>query len=353
MKYHKGLFIGRFQPIHHGHVHVIKAGLAQCEQLILLIGSIRRAPSVKNPFSYEQRVAMIREVLAEHDQLHGTDLSNRVIYRGIEDQMYDDAQWFSDIHQIVREASQANDRIAVVGHDKDASTWYLSRFEHWDLLHVENYQALNATPIRHAYFAGQLATVGNQLSAACFAWLTQFAQTPEYQRLCDEYQMIQRFKDEWSHTPYPSIFVTTDSVVTCQNHLLLIRRGRNPGKGLWALPGGFLEAGELIESGLLRELREETSIGLSDETLRLALKKIRPFDHPGRAQLGRIITHAGWFELPGEFPEVKAADDAAEIQWYPLCDLGRIQDQLHDDHYHIVKHYLTENVKMLSNRVNV
>jgi bifunctional NMN adenylyltransferase/nudix hydrolase len=342
MKYQKGLFIGRFQPIHHGHIHVIKAGLVQCEQLILLIGSIRRAPSVKNPWSYEQRVEMIRAVLAEHDQAQGTDWTKRVIYRGIEDQLYDDAQWFADIDQIVKEASQDNDRIAVVGHDKDASTWYLSCFEHWDLLHVENYQELNATPIRHAYFSENLLSVQNQLPPACILFLKQFSTMVEYQQLCDEYQMIQRFKKEWSHTPYPSIFVTTDSVVICKDHLLLIRRGRNPGKGLWALPGGFLEAHERIETGLLRELREETSIGLSDETLRQALKMIKPFDHPDRAQLGRIITNGGWFELQGEFPDVKAADDAAEIQWYPLSDLDQIQDQLHDDHYQIVKYYLKQ-----------
>lgn len=343
--YAKGVFIGRFQPVHAGHLHVIVEGLQHCRQLIIIVGSIRRARTVKNPFTYEERVQMLHSSLQEYDQQHGTAYANRVIIRGVEDQMYDNDTWFNDIYQLVREASLPEESIAVVGHDKDHSTWYLSRFAHWGFVEVGNYEGLNATPIRHAFLsleqeAGAWSVLRSQLSRATQAWLATFACTEDYRRLRDEYAFIVRYKAQWAHTPYPPIFVTTDSVVFCQNHVLLIKRKFYPGEGLWALPGGFLNANELIETGLLRELREETSIGLSDETLRLALCHLQPFDHPDRSQIGRVITNAGWFELPGDFPEVRAADDAADLQWFPLHDFAHLQHLLHDDHYYILKFYL-------------
>ncbi len=341
MQFSLGVFIGRFQPVHHGHIHVIIQGLQQCQRLIVLIGSIRRARSVKNPWSYEERVQMLTLALQEYDQIHHTHYRERIIFQGIEDQMYNDAQWFSDVNAIAKEtATTADQKIAVIGHYKDASTWYLAHFPHWPLLAIENYQQLNATPIRHAYFTAHFTTVAAHVSQGVIDFLQQFSQTSEYHRLKEEYYFLLRYRQQWAHTPYPPIFVTTDSIVTCQNHLLLIRRGHHPGKGLWALPGGFLEVSERIQTGLLRELREETSIDVSDETLKKALKTQRVFDHPDRAQVGRVITHAGWFDLSGDFPNVHAADDAAAIQWYPLDKIREIQTQLHDDHYYIIKQLL-------------
>ena len=49
-------------------------------------------------------------------------------------------------------------------------------------------------------------------------------------------------------------------IVNDNNELLLVRRARDPGKGQWGLPGGFVDRGESVEQSLAREIQEETSL---------------------------------------------------------------------------------------------
>ena len=59
--------------------------------------------------------------------------------------------------------------------------------------------------------------------------------------LVEEQAYIKRYKDIWADAPYAPTFVTTDAVVIQSGHVLLVKRRTAPGKGLWALPGGFLK----------------------------------------------------------------------------------------------------------------
>ena len=91
----------------------------------------------------------------------------------------------------------------------------------------------------------------------------------------------------WGRGP----FITLDAVVLCAGHVLPVRRGRHPGKGLWAIPGGFLELTERLLDGALRELQEETGLVLKTHLRPYELRKVAVFDHPDRSQRGRTITH--------------------------------------------------------------
>ena len=57
------------------------------------------------------------------------------------------------------------------------------------------------------------------------------------------------YKARWRTAPYAPIFCTVDALVQTGGHVLLVRRGGYPGKGLWALPGGFLEPRERLLQG--------------------------------------------------------------------------------------------------------
>ena len=85
-----------------------------------------------------------------------------------------------------------------------------------------------------------------------------------------------------------------------------------PGKGLLALPGGYLEQHETIDEGILRELREETRIDVSDTRLMACAGRRQNFDDPHRSARGRVLTTARVFKLPDEpkFPRVRGSDDA-------------------------------------------
>ena len=325
--------IGRFQPFHDGHLFMVQEALKVAKQLVICVGSSHRARTVKNPFLFEERKQLILDNLPE--------VAERLYIVAIEDQMYNEQVWIDHICAAVTEVTGQDASVALVAHDKDSSTYYLKHFPQWQRIELPYYQHLDATPIRHAYFAEQ--PLGEGLSSVTQQFLKAFTADAEYPRLQREYRCLKKYWDEWSGTPYPPFFVTTDSVVVCQDHLLVIQRKYPPGQDLWALPGGFVEAGEWIQAGLLRELREETQIALSDDQLTTALKRIKVFDHPTRSQAGRIVTHAGYFDLGDQaFPQITADDDAKTVQWYPLADIEQLKTRMHDDHFYIVK-LLLEN----------
>jgi bifunctional NMN adenylyltransferase/nudix hydrolase len=153
--------------------------------------------------------------------------------------------------------------------------------------------------------------------------------------------MLRAYRASWAGAPYPPVFVTVDALLRCQGRVLLIRRGHAPGKGLWALPGGFVEPNDTLWQSCLRELQEETHCTLPEARLRAALRGQRIFDHPQRSLRGRVITQAYFFDLGQEpLPEVRGGDDAAHAEWLPQQQLGAMQDQFHDDHWHILDQFL-------------
>jgi bifunctional NMN adenylyltransferase/nudix hydrolase len=126
--------------------------------------------------------------------------------------------------------------------------------------------------------------------------------------------------------------------------VLLVRRGSEPGKGLWALPGGFLDRCETLLSAALRELREETELDLPPAALLAALKDRAVFDHPDRSLRGRTITHAFHFDFPdGELPPVAGADDAETARWIALGEALEMEEQFFEDHFHILRHFVNRS----------
>lgn len=116
------------------------------------------------------------------------------------------------------------------------------------------------------------------------------------------------------HYKYPRPCVTTDCVVFgfdgAKLNVLLIERGIEPYKGHWAFPGGFLNMDETALQGAKRELYEET--GLKDAYIH----QFHAFSEVNRDPRDRVITIA-YYALV-RISEVKAGDDAAKAQWFPL-----------------------------------
>jgi 8-oxo-dGTP diphosphatase len=96
-------------------------------------------------------------------------------------------------------------------------------------------------------------------------------------------------------------------------HVLLVERGIEPYKGMWAFPGGFLKMDETAEEGALRELKEETdlSVGYIDQ--------FYTFTAPGRDPRERVITIAHYAIV--RMQEVKGGDDAARARWFAIDDI--------------------------------
>src|SRR5205085_2258008 len=119
-------------------------------------------------------------------------------------------------------------------------------------------------------------------------FLRAWAQLPFLARLRQEWRELAEEHEKWAGSPYPPVFVTVDAVVRVADHVLLIRRGRAPGKGMLAVPGGFIEQRETVYQSALRELEEETGMKLFPQDMQADLRAVRVFDHPDRSPRGRV-----------------------------------------------------------------
>lgn len=328
------VLIGRFQPFHKGHAMLLARALAVAPRVIVVLGSARQARNAKNPFNWEERAAMIAATLDEATQA-------RVRFVPIRD-YYNDQRWGNAVEHAVNALCAETDRIALVGFHKDASSHYLSRFPGWSLVAVPSFGELDATSVRQIYFEGEhpgatLALLAGLVPPAVAHYLKGWVGLPPYEQMREEHFAIEESRRVWGSGP----FVTVDAVVSAADHVLLVRRRYAPGKNLWAVPGGFLEARERVLQASIRELREETGLALLESTLENALKSVAVFDHPDRSQRGRTITHAHWFDLGHcRLPEVAGADDAAEATWVPLAELAAMEEQFFDDHFTMLRHFL-------------
>ena len=116
--------------------------------------------------------------------------------------------------------------------------------------------------------------------------------------------------------------VTVDAVVFLLSEgkakVLLIKRKKEPFKGKWAFPGGFVEMDEELEEAVARELAEETGL------CGVKLEQMRTFGRCGRDPRGRQISIAFMGMVEAEQPNIKAGDDAAEVRWFDVDQLPEL-----------------------------
>ena len=126
------------------------------------------------------------------------------------------------------------------------------------------------------------------------------------------------YEKEWGTHPK----VTVDNFVVMQEKILLIQRRDS---GLWAMPGGFLEPGETLYEGAIRELLEETGIDMTFNNQDVRFYGSIVDDDPDRDPRTHIITHIHMFmrEFDSEaWLNAKGEDDAIQARWFtpPECD---------------------------------
>lgn len=331
------VLIGRFQPFHAGHAALLAIALETAPQVIVVLGSAHAARNSKNPFTWRERAAMIASTLDESAQ-------QRVRFLPVRD-YYDDLRWGEAVTRAVKASIPPSNSVALIGYLKDASSHYLNRFPGWEFVAVAQYGEIDATSLRQIYFEGEdwsatQALLGGLMPSSIVQYLKGWRHLPQFAQLRGEYQALEETRKIWGSGP----FVTVDAVVTAADHVLLVERGRSPGKGLWAVPGGFLEPRERVMQGAIRELREETQLSLLDSTLESALRTVAVFDHPDRSLRGRTITHAHWFDLGDcRLPDVSGADDAALARWVPISQLASLEDRFFEDHFNMLDHFLGVN----------
>lgn len=333
-KYDNIVIIGRWQPVHNGHVKILNKATELSQNIIVVVGSINQPRTYKNPFSFQERVDLIKSCI-RIDDLHTFK------FVGVEDNLYNEDSWIKNIQEQVKEQSVPGST-ALLGHYKDESSYYLNLFPQWEFIDSGNVDILNASDIRDLYFSDKtLNYITNVVSKPVLKFLTTFRETNEYKQIVKERQFIELYKKQFEHLAYPPVFVTADTVVIQAGHVLLVKRKSEPGKGLWALPGGFLNAktDKSILDAAIRELVEETKIKVPEKVLRGNIEKSKVFDAINRSARGRTITTAFKIHLPSDhgeqLPKVKGSDDALVASWVPIGNLDG--SKMFEDHYFIIQ----------------
>ena len=364
-KYDFGIVIGRFQPFHVAHQELVKHALTLANKVIIVLGSARSAPDVKNPFTPKMREEMIRNCFPDEPE--------RMIFCAVRDYPYNDNIWITEIQNVVANAIEddlenekttgwednktnetkniENAKVAMVGHFKDRTSYYLNLFPQWSFeelyLNPKEHPefSVSGTKIRELYFS-ENNHWKKQIPEKISEYLESYKQNEFFPIIKREFEYLRKYKEDtrFVGVPFDPVFVTTDAIVVQSGHILVIKRGFQPGKGLLALPGGFVQKDLTLEDNAIKELKEETRINVPVAVLKGSIKAKKEFDFPDRSQRGRTITFAYFIELEPSLkdglPRVKGGDDASRAFWLPLSALGEMEEQFFEDHIHIVRYFL-------------
>ncbi len=308
---------GRFAPPTRAAVATLQATLLTCDRLIVLVSAAWDAPSSRLPWTVRQRESLLRSAL-------GADAA-RVAFRYAGDHPYDvagqEAEIARHIHGVLDMGGQAGatvERLPDIADDPQLTADLMGGGDGWR------------------------AAVPDAVAADIDA----FRASDVFAGLAAEHAYVESYRASWAKAPYPPILATVDAAIVHippggEAHLLLVQRGGIPGKGQWALPGGFVEPDEWLTAAAFRELREETGLTLSDAEAQTCLRGSAVFDDPQRSSRGRIITHAFHFVVEGrDLPAVEGQDDAVAARWVPLRDLAAMRGTFFEDHWHIITRFI-------------
>lgn len=133
------VFIGRFQPPHRGHLNVLKSALSRAERVCVLIGSTDKPRTIKDPFSFDERRQMLASLLDASER-------DRVTIAPLQDSTYNDGDWVRWVQEAVAVTlgDVAQRKVGLIGHEKDATSYYLRMFPQWELVDVDATEDISA-----------------------------------------------------------------------------------------------------------------------------------------------------------------------------------------------------------------
>ena len=111
---------------------------------------------------------------------------------------------------------------------------------------------------------------------------------------------------------------TAAFIVNDNDEMLVVRRAKEPAKGTLDLPGGFVDMGETVEEGMVREIKEETGLDVTNIEYLFSSPNVYVYSGMGVHTLDMDYLA----RVHGSVPAIKAADDAAEAIWIPIAQVN-------------------------------
>jgi len=175
------VFIGRFQPFHLAHMQTIEIALQQSHYVVLALGSAQMERNIKNPFLAIEREQMILSNFSLDEQ-------KRIKFVHVVD-VYNDEKWVKQVKTLVNGVIEPNSKVGLIGHFKDESSYYLKLFPEWIMVELDSLKdSISATPMREAYYRGEIQT--EFFPVGTIQFLDEFQKTRIYQ------QLQQRFEED-------------------------------------------------------------------------------------------------------------------------------------------------------------
>lgn len=347
-----GVLAGRFAGYHLSHhEHVVRA-CNENDVVVILLGSSNRRISIKNPFTVEQRREMI---LANVHSDFNIPFSVKIVFKELPDNPFDNNAWAETVRHLVNSQARWDDKITLYGSDKDESTFYLQMFPEWNQGLSEVTNEFDATDLRRAWFEGHQTSrffkgLRDKVPYATLDFLSSLKFNEDLQ---DEWKYYQDEALRFKCYPYAETlnFCCGDAIVRWRDYILFIRRGRVPGKGCLATPGGFKNRNETYLQAAIREFYEECRPNIPPESLNKCIKASHLFDDVSRSLGIPRNTLGVYFDLTDmfdTFPEIFPADDAAGYEWIHIGQLDDIAKETYDDHVFMVK-FMIDKVAEIEN----
>lgn len=350
-----GSFIGRFQAVHNGHLSIIETIASECDKIIILVGSVNRSRSYKNPFSYSQVEDMLKLGFADL----GIE-EDRYSICPLNDTFGDMQEWSDSILNIIYNTSsdwgistnaESFDPIiygaikdpATCGASKGHSSFYLDYLS--NIFHIREmslFQDLHSTDVRHQLLLQSDLTIKTEsIRDMCpdsiASYLLAYSWTAPFSRMKREASFVSDFMAPYRELEFPPWFVTADNVVVKTDRdvvsILMITRKGPFGDGLLALPGCYTGERESFIDSAIRELLEKTH---------LDAEEIEPLaswmaDDPGRCPFARSISQIFIWNYD-HFTErtFSAGDDVAKCEFVSIKTLMEDTSRVYLDHMDII-----------------
>jgi len=306
-----GIIVGRMQPLHNGHVALIHKALKENEQVLLLLGSVNREVNFNNPFTYDERVKMVRNVFPE-------EMYEELLIRGIKDKPTDD-EWIQELIANIGQVEEDPSKVILYTSEKDAE-WYKGS----TLYHVETLDSkgLSATDIRNTWYTCEENLYKLVPDYVCME-MTKLTHGDRWLNLRTEKIMCLKGKEQAiaDHKFSNPIEPVAHAALIHDKQILLVQRNSTRGYGQWALPGGFIEHTETTREAAVRELREETGVDLMEHRVQEMAQAVEEnIDDLSVRTLG--INYLYVMDPSVEKPEVSIDDtECLAYRWCPIADI--------------------------------
>ncbi|MAH61318.1 MAG: hypothetical protein CMF42_03405 [Legionellales bacterium] len=214
-----GVYVGRFQPFHHGHYLTCLTALQTLDHLVICLGGCNSDRSLKNPWTFKERSLMIQSSFSKSEL-------KRITIIPLYDSLYDNNAWKLRLeHQIASLFPRTT--VYLLGYEKDQSSFYLSMFDDWAFMPMDNIQNINATDLRKNYFLHQ-ALDENQCSKGASKFLAAFIKTPLF------FEMRKKFQDIQASSMMTKKVINT--IIQIQSYCLIEKHTVFSNMDQWGLP---------------------------------------------------------------------------------------------------------------------